>query len=286
VSWYQPKRGAKSAAGGLKLYKTADKADAGWGGLFMDSVSGFLPKKQLERGLRYAKSGQVLSVQVDQGFAGADVQGTRARPYKVEIGLPMFTHKQWMRVVDALLKKAFYTAKLLAGDMPREIGPIFAGAGAPLVPTSQADFSSDCSCTDLESPCKHVVAACYLLAQEIDRDPFLLMEMRGLGRAQLLNEIQTRRSAGGKTPGPAPARSSAMDRPAQTALSDRPHDFFDAPKDRPLTWPIEPDDLGRRLKPGGRIHEMGSPPFWQSDNSFEDVMMGIYKAVRKKALGE
>src|SRR5689334_17538310 len=117
MSWYYPKRAAKSAAGGIKLYKTSGQSSTGWGQRWMDSVASFSRPKQLEHGLRYAKSGQVLSIHVDQGFAAADVQGSRATPYKVEIGLPMFTRKQWMRVADALLKKAFFTAKLLAGDM-------------------------------------------------------------------------------------------------------------------------------------------------------------------------
>lgn len=285
MSWHYPKRSPKSAAGGIRLYKASENADAWWGQRWMDAVSAFNPAKQLERGLRYAKSGQVLSMHVDQGFAAAEVQGSRVRPYKVEIGLPMFTRRQWMRVADTLVKKAFYTAKLLAGDMPREIEGLFKAAGAPLLPTSQADLSSDCSCSDIENPCKHVSAAFFILGQEIDRDPFLLMEMRGLGRAQLLAEIQTRRSAGGKAPGKTPAASAHAERPAQTILSDRLNDFFLVPKDRPLTWPVEPDDLGRRLKPGGRIHEMGAPPFWQSDNSFEEVLTKIYEAVRRRALG-
>ncbi len=285
MSWHYPKRGPKSAAGGIRLLKTSEHGDAWWGQRWMASVTAFSKPQQLERGLRYAKAGQVLSLHVDQGFAAAEVQGSRVGPYKVEIGLPMFTRRQWIRVADALLKKAFLTAKMLAGEMPREIEKIFQAAGAPLLPASQADFSSDCSCTEVKIPCQHVAAAYFILGQEFNRDPFLLMEMRGLGRAQLLAEIQTRRSNGGRRPGKLPVASPSFERPAQTLLADRLNDFFQAPRDRPLTWPVEPDDLGRRLKPGGRIHEMGAPPFWHSDNSFEDVLKKIYEAVRKRALG-
>ncbi len=255
-----------------------------WAERWMECVTRFNKQKQLERGLRYAKAGQVLSIHIDQGFATADVQGTKSRPYKVEIGLPMFTRNQWMRVADALLKKAFFTAKLLAGDMPPEIEPIFRAAGAPLFPTSEDDISSDCSCLGGENPCKHIMAVYIILGQEIDRDPFILMEMRGLSRAQLLAEIQTRRIAG-KPSTKTPLASSAIDRPVRTPLSDRLNDFFQVPKDHPLTWPVDPEYLSHLLKPGVRIHEMGSPPFWQSDNGFEEVLTQIYQAVRKRALG-
>jgi len=251
----------------------------------MDSVAHFCHPKRLERGLRYARSGPVLSIHVDQGFAAAAVQGSRAQPYKVEIGLPMFTRKQWMRVADALLKKAFLTAKLLAGDMPGELERIFEEAGAPLFPASQSDISSDCSCPDAENPCKHVAAAFYILGQEIDRDPFLLMEMRGLNRTQLLAEIQTRRGAGGKIPKKTILASPAFERPAQTRLSGCLNDFFQSPKDHPLPWPVDPGPLEHLLKPGGRIHEMGTPPFWQGDNDFEAVLTRVYQAVRRRALG-
>jgi uncharacterized Zn finger protein len=195
----------------------------------------------------------------------------------------MFTRTQWMRVAEVLLKKAFYTAKLFSGDMPREIEPIFRSAGAPLLPASPQDFSSDCSCLDLQSPCKHVVAACFILGQEFDRDPFLLLEMRGLGRAQLLAEIQLRRATG-KSDGKNNLSTQAPPKfPAQTTLSSQLNDFYDAPKDRPLTWKRADDFLDQLPPPGGRIKELGSPPFWQSDHDFEEVLKGIYSAVRKKA---
>ena len=42
MSWHYPKRGARSAARGIKLYKSAEKGEAGWGRRFVDSVSGFI----------------------------------------------------------------------------------------------------------------------------------------------------------------------------------------------------------------------------------------------------
>jgi uncharacterized Zn finger protein len=252
----------------------------GWGARWLDAVSAFSPAKQMERGRVMAKSGKVLSLQVDQGFVAADVQGSRSRPYKVEIGLPMFSRKQWQRVTDALLKKAFYAAKLLSGDMPRDLEQIFSDTGAALLPASAADISSDCSCFEMDEPCKHIAATYVALAQEIESNPFLLLEMRGLTRAQLLTEIQTRRGARTKTT----TTAAPIDRPPQTYLAGKLNDFFQAPKDRPLSASAPSVDAPALLKPGLRIQEMGSPPFWQSDNDFEEVLVRIYQAVRRRAL--
>ena len=103
--------------------------------------------------------------------------------------------------------------------MPREIEEIFQKAGAPLIPSSETDISSDCSCPDVDDTCKHIAAVYYVLGQEIDRDPFLLMEMRGLGRAQLLTEIQGRRNK-------KPIATPSPERPLKTFLSDHLNDFF------------------------------------------------------------
>jgi uncharacterized Zn finger protein len=282
VSWYYPKRGAKTSANGIKLQKSDKTGPPAWGQRWIDSIAQFTRAPQMERGLRIAKSGRVLSIQVDQGFATAEVQGTRSRPYRVEIGLPMFTRKQWMRVTDALLKKAFYSAKLLAGEMPLELEEIFVQAGAALIPTSEEDLSSDCSCTELDSPCTHIAATFFVLGQEIDRDPFLLLEMRGLGRAQLLAEMQTRRGSD-KILKKKPATAPLPERPVQTLLSHRLNDFFRASPAPTTHAATSANPAAPVLKPGSRIHKMGAPPFWQSDNNFEDVLVRIYQAVRSRA---
>jgi uncharacterized Zn finger protein len=283
MSWYTPRRAATSAAGGIKLFKISEQGESHWGKRWVESLHTLCSAKRLEVGLRLAKSGHVLSIQLNRGFSTATVKGTRTHPYKIEIGLSMFTRKQWMNVADALLKKAFFTAKLLAGDLPPEMEQLFQSSGATLFPTSPAEISSDCSCTDVESPCKHVIAVYYILGQEIDRDPFLLMEMRGLSRAQLLAEIQTRRSARGKITDKKSIVTTVFEPPVPTRLSDRLNDFFRSPEGTTLIWPVEPDKP--LLLPGSRIHEMGSPPFWNSDNDFEEILTRIYQAVRKRALG-
>ncbi len=283
MSWYVPRKGPKKAADGIRLRKTTLAGDAWWSQEWISKLKSITDKRRLERGLAYAAAGQVLSVQVTQGFAEALVQGSRAQPYKVEIGLQMLSTTQAKRAADAMMKKAYYIAKLLAGEFPHEIADIFDKTGTPLFPQSEADISSDCSCPDDAATCKHVAAALYILGQEFDRDPFLLLEMRGLNRAQLLAEIQMRRAAGKSEKINNLPTQSPPKFPAQTILSSQLHDFYDAPKDHPLAWKRSDNFLAQLPPPGGRIKELGSPPFWQSDHDFQEVLKGIYLAVRKRA---
>jgi uncharacterized Zn finger protein len=54
----------------------------------------------------------------------------------------------------------------------------------------------DCSCPDFAVPCKHVAAACYLLAESFDDDPFGILAWRGRERDELLANVAAARDAG------------------------------------------------------------------------------------------
>jgi uncharacterized Zn finger protein len=286
MSWYYPKKGRRESPAGIKLRQASLAGDTWWSRQWHKALAGATEPRRLKRGVQYAAAGQVLSVQIDQGFAEALVQGSRSQPYKVEIGLPMLTQTQAKRAADALTKKALYVAKLLAGELPHQIAKIFEEAGTPLFPASAVDLSSDCSCPDDHAPCKHVAAVYYILGQEFDRDPFLLLEMRGLKRAQLLAEIQLHRAAGKREAENTPPQPTPPAFPAQTPLSATLNDFYAAQKNHPLTWQRPPNFLANLPPPGGRIRELGSPPFWQSDHDFQEVLRGIYLAVRKWEKGQ
>jgi uncharacterized Zn finger protein len=126
----------------------------------------------------------------------AQVQGSRARPYRVRIGITAFGKPEWARLERALAGSAWYSAKLLAGEMPAGIEEVFAAQGLPLFPAAAGELSMDCSCPDWEVPCKHIAAAFYLLAEAFDDDPFTILTWRGREREDLLANLAAVRSDG------------------------------------------------------------------------------------------
>src|SRR5699024_5024853 len=50
-----------------------------------------------------------------------------------------------------------------------------------------------CSCPDSATPCKHAAAVCYLVAEALDDDPFLLFTLRGRTKEALLAELRAHR---------------------------------------------------------------------------------------------
>ena len=177
--------------GGIKARsKRGAIGEQWWSRRFISVLESYGMSGRLARGRSYARAGQVLDFELSQGKVTARVQGSRVRPYQVRIGVLPLTTAQWRRVQDRLASQALFRAKLLAGEMPREIEDVFAECGTPLFPRSPADLDMHCSCPDWEVPCKHLAAVCYVLAEEFDRDPFGMLAWRGKARDELLAALR------------------------------------------------------------------------------------------------
>ncbi|MFG3704129.1 SWIM zinc finger family protein [Micromonospora sp. NPDC047670] len=192
--------------GGLKARSTRGAIGRSWWSRrFLEVLESFALGTRLTRGRSYARAGQVISLDVAPGAVTAVVQGSRAQPYEVSIALPPFPPELWSRVEAELAAQAFFSARLLAGDLPPELEELFAAAGAPLFPGGVAELRQRCSCPDFAVPCKHLAATFYLLAEAFDADPFQLLHWRGRGRAELLDRLRALRA--GEPTGPAAVRA-------------------------------------------------------------------------------
>jgi uncharacterized Zn finger protein len=57
-------------------------------------------------------------------------------------------------------------------------------------------MKTDCSCPDWSNPCKHIAAVYYLLAEQFDRDPFLIFKLRGKSKEDIVEALRSFRTAG------------------------------------------------------------------------------------------
>lgn len=170
-----------------------------WGKQWVEAMQQ-IGDTRLDRGKSYARNGQVRDLSIGHGAASAKVQGSRRRPYSSSFRLKVFTADQWARALDALAAQAIYSAKLLAGEMPSDIEALFQQIGMSLFPRSRVDFTFSCSCPDWGDPCKHSAAIYYLVAEQLDQDPFMLFHLRGLTREQVLKGLRQRRGVEEATP--------------------------------------------------------------------------------------
>ncbi len=164
-------------------------AESWWSQRFLNVLESYGLGGRMERGRRYARAGQVLGLEVLPGLLVSQVQGTRPTPYVVTIRAPALTPEQWREVDAAMRSRVGFAARLLDGEVPDGLEEVFAAAGVELIPSRWSALSAHCTCPDYETPCKHIAAVLYLLADRLDVDPWLLLAWRGRTREQVLAHL-------------------------------------------------------------------------------------------------
>ena len=168
-----------------------------WVQRWIDLLNSYRFKKRLERARKYAKEGNVLSIEFEGPQVLARVQGTEPDPYQVSLSIDPFTDEDWGYVVETMAQECIYSAQLLAGEMPENIEQVFTANGLSLFPFTLSDIHSKCSCPDPQNPCKHIGAIYYQLGDRFSEDPFVLFQLRGRTKAQILDDLRRLRSTGG-----------------------------------------------------------------------------------------
>ena len=169
-----------------------------WAQRWVDVLESFGWRRRLERARNYARQGNVLDIQFDGSKVTAQVQGTAPEPYDVSLSLDPFDDEQWQYVIESMSERAIFSAKLLSGEMPQNIEEVFTANGLSLFPYTKFDIHSRCSCPDPANPCKHIGAVYYLLGDRFSEDPFVLFQLRGRSKEQIITALRQTRSTQGE----------------------------------------------------------------------------------------
>ncbi|MBD2036051.1 SWIM zinc finger family protein [Leptolyngbya sp. FACHB-321] len=182
-----------------------------WAQRWIDVLESFGWVRRLARARTYAREGNVLSIDFKGSKVAARVQGTAPDPYKVSLSLDPFEDDQWGYVIESMAQRAIFSAKLLAGEMPQNIEEVFTANGLSLFPFTKFDIHSKCSCPDPANPCKHIGAVYYLLGDRFSEDPFVLFQLRGRNKEQIIEALRQIRSAGSTANGIAETSEDSPD---------------------------------------------------------------------------
>lgn len=170
-----------------------------WAQQWVDLLETSPFKKRLERARNYARQGNVLSIDFKGAKVIAKVQGTDPNPYELTISLDAFSNEDWAYIVEVMFQKAIISAQLLAGQMPDKIQDVFSASGLSLFPFRLSEVHSRCSCPDPKVPCKHIGAVYYLLGDRFSEDPFVLFQLRGRSKSQILDSLHQLRQQNRKS---------------------------------------------------------------------------------------
>lgn len=248
--------------------KRGSFASKWWAKRWIAILESFDINSRLSRGRTYARNGQVFDLVIKKGLAQAKVQGSQRKPYVVTIKISTILDTKWGEIIQVLASKASYSAKLLTGEMPEIIETLFEDVGASLFPSKKSDLETNCSCPDWSNPCKHVAAVYYLLAEEFDRNPFLIFKLRGMEQSELMDKL-------GKMV-------------ADSEIQDDAQNFEDLSLSEPL--PIDDKEFWKEqeilLPQYTLVHthsidavlakELGTFPFWSGQTPFLQTMETLY----------
>ncbi len=264
-----------------------------WGEKFLRALEAFTDPARLGRGRSYAHGRRIESCRIEGGKVVARVRGS-VNPYFGIYKEPLYTttvklsaipSRHWNGLIDTLGRRAGLITRLLLNEMPESIEAVFRELRLNLLPAGPKDFTTDCSCPDYANPCKHVAGVCFVLAGQLDQDPLMLFELRGLSRDQLraalmatpLGRALAQDLTDAGEPAPEPV-TSYYTRPQRTAAAEiRYADFWGEHS----ALPPEPPPASVGL-PAVLIRKAGDyPPFWDRDRSFVETMVEFYERVRK-----
>ncbi|MFO7778091.1 MAG: hypothetical protein R6V28_07055 [Nitriliruptoraceae bacterium] len=145
--------------------------------------------RQVQRGQALARRGAVEGLDIGPGRIRGNVAEDRVSPYQVEIAWPVSDDAAWARAVPELAASLRPTASLLEGQLAPALVGSLASAGVVLIP-SVAELRPSCTCGQRGGWCRHAAAVHTLASVQIDRDPTLLLTLRGRTREALLAALR------------------------------------------------------------------------------------------------
>jgi SNF2 family DNA or RNA helicase/uncharacterized Zn finger protein len=149
-----------------------------WGQQWINVLEGMDQSGRLARGRTYANNGSVVSIDFDKNTIKAKVRGSKRIPYKVGFTIAPLSAADKAKAIGLITENPLFLTQLLNRQLPAELYEECRSRGIQLFPGSWKSMESSCSCPDWGDPCKHRAAVLYLVANEIDKNPFMVFELR------------------------------------------------------------------------------------------------------------
>jgi len=237
-----------------------------WGRAWVEALER-IDSNRLARGKTYANTGRVLNVSVNANMVNARVKGSYYDAYDIQLKLVPFSKQDILILRHIISEQPSLSIELSLGTLPTGLLSLLQEKNIALLPTRWRDLQAHCSCPDSSNPCKHLAAVYYILANEIDQDPFLLFNLKGLPTAELVGQTEKEETATAK---PHPVLAACVSPETLITLPPAPQpDAFSFRFSRHDIRPVLP------LLPD-------NPPFYTEGN-FKDFLENLYQLVPREA---
>ena len=222
--------------------------------------------RRVQRGHAIARRGVVDGLRIGPGEIVGSVAEDRVSPYQVRLSWPLPPDDAWDAAVRTLGSELRFTAALLDGQLPPDLADALADAGVRLLP-ELSDLELTCPCTERVPLCRHVAAVYVAAGVAVDRDPTLLLVLRGRSRDRLLGSVRTDRGPASLGGGPLPDLSLGL---------EAAHGDLDAVE-------LHPAPVG---DPASLFRHLGEPPGVDDDLPFVAIIERAAAGAWRLAAGE
>jgi uncharacterized Zn finger protein len=167
------------------------RATTWWGKAWVRAVDeAAYAEADLVAGRGLARAGHVGQIATEPGRFVAAVEDRRGL-WTVEGTVPVLDPADVAALVETVAAESGRIAALLAGELPHGLVEHAEEAGVELLPYG-GELGSSCTCDHWADPCVHALAVLQQLAWLVDTDPFVLLQLRGLPRDELLGRLHER----------------------------------------------------------------------------------------------
>lgn len=250
-----------------------------WASRWQAAVARTMGTVSLSEGRALGRFGQVRGLSIEVGLLRGQVGSPDGGACRVRVSLRTLSDAEWERCLDALASQAAFAAQLLNAELPRGVEGVMRSLGVPLFPEGWGDMEAECSCGHMRS-CRHIAAVLLAAGERLAEDPFLLFELRGRTRDDLVEALRERRQAAAQRQQAAVAHADADAALAasQEALAAIETFWRMGAELRALPLRVEsPEVIMETLK------MLGEPTFAE-DEDLLDRLEPIYQMVTERAL--
>lgn len=274
---------------GVKLLKEPPSGPSAWAGDRWRRLTELLAERFERAGdapeaLEYAKLGQTKRLTIEDGVVRATVQGRLTRPYQVTIEIRRFDQGQREGLIRAMADQAVFAAKLLAGELPRDIDALLEPLGTRLIPVDPGELVGSCTCKDEKDWCKHLLCVMHLVADHLAQDPFVAFRLRGLEPDDLMERLRQSRAVaaagGAATPVYAPVLSGPGEGTGVKPLEELASEFW-LGGDPGVPLAIEPPAVSHPL-----LRRLGPSPFEGRRFPLVGLLATCYDVISRRAIDE
>jgi len=146
-----------------------------------------------------ARAGRLGAIVVLESMASAVVDPATESPLMAQVKVDRLDDSGWTTFAREAARESGFAAALEAGELPTDLVEHADEAGVEVLP-GPGDIDSACECDAWAQPCVHALALLYQLAWQVDRDPYVLILLRGRTRERLLEEVHAL-ATGNEVPG-------------------------------------------------------------------------------------